>query len=379
MSSIQTRLQETLRFDARFAYAVITAELTLAQVSPNLAQLLGEPEPLTGRGAAEVFWELEGGEDALRALFTGERADYQLERVNRTRLAEETFYLNLYIVPLQADQPLAGLLLAVEDVTVSVSLERQMMQERNEVSIAHTELKRLNAALAHEITVRQAAEAAVRESEARLDYLLRHFVPNVIVEHLKARGELPQPGGEQRTVTVLFADIRGYSTIAERRDPVAVLAALNQHFDLISSIIVARGGVINQFVGDMVMAIFNALGDQPDHARCAVQAGLELQAAIEAARERLAENVVMGFGVGLNTGPAVVGFLGFKDRFDFTAIGDTTNVAFRLCSKAEAGQVLLTARAHEAAGLDARLLGEMALKNRTEPVMVYEALATNKV
>jgi adenylate cyclase len=144
---------------------------------------------------------------------------------------------------------------------------------------------------------------------------------------------------------VLFAEMRGFTSLAELLPPEELLALLNQHFCVMGQIILHWEGEITNYAGDMLMAVFNAHGDQPDHADRAVQAGLELQRALRTQFQAgySAQPFVFDFGVGISSGEAVVGYLGCDNRLEYTALGEQINVAARLSGHAEGGQVLLTA------------------------------------
>jgi adenylate cyclase len=223
------------------------------------------------------------------------------------------------------------------------------------------------------------AEEALQEANARLDYLLRHFVPSSVARRLMTQQELPHLGGQRRTVSVLFADIRGFTLLAEALEPEAMMDLLNRHFTTIGSLIAEHGGTIDQYVGDRVMALFNAPDDQPDHAVRAVQAGLAVQRALRLLDGHLSEgdrSIIVQFGIGINTGPAVVGYVGFEDRFNYTVIGDTINVGARLSDAAHSGEVLIGPQTLEEVHgrIRTRPVGPLRLKGKAALVMVYEAV-----
>jgi class 3 adenylate cyclase len=170
---------------------------------------------------------------------------------------------------------------------------------------------------------------------------------------------------------VLFADLAGFTTFSERHAPIQVITMLNEYWAVVVPVIDTAGGVIEQFAGDGVMAIFNAAGDQPAHARRAAHAALAI---IDAGRP-LAESHPGWpiFRVGVNTGPAVVGNVGAAGRHSFAAIGDTTNVAARLMAAGEPGQVVVAAPTWESlgAGRDGVALGPTQVKGKRAPVEAW--------
>jgi adenylate cyclase len=172
--------------------------------------------------------------------------------------------------------------------------------------------------------------------KARIRKIFSRYVEKEVMETLLASGELPDLGGEVYQVTVLFADIRNFTTISERLGPHQVVEMLNGYLSQACDIILARGGTVDKFIGDAVMAIFGAPVRYPDHARRALQAALEMA---EKAKEfrvwmqqrfRDLELPEFSIGIGLHTGEAIVGNIGSTRRLEFTAIGDTVNAASRL-------------------------------------------------
>lgn len=217
-------------------------------------------------------------------------------------------------------------------------------------------------------------ESALRNARNKLEYLLRRFVPSPVARQVIAQKELPQLGGQRRWVTVMFADIRGYTALANSLDPEPLLDLLNQHFALIGQAVISHGGMINQYAGDMLMASFNALEDQPHHAIHAVVAALEAQTQLRMQTPIGLDKVE--FGIGIYTGQVVCGYLGFEDRFDYATLGKTTNIAFRLCSLARPGQILVGAETQLELGLnfDIREVGQLPMKGDGELVQAYEVI-----
>ncbi|MGH7321810.1 MAG: adenylate/guanylate cyclase domain-containing protein [Candidatus Rokuibacteriota bacterium] len=181
--------------------------------------------------------------------------------------------------------------------------------------------------------------------------------------------------GERKHVTVLFADVSGFTRLSERLDPEEVHALMNQAFERMLAEIHRYEGTVNQFLGDGLMALFGAPVAHEDHARRAALAARGLQRALaEYRRELASRGLDFQVRMGLNTGPVVVGAIGDNLRMDYTAVGDTTNVAARMQQMAEPGQIVVaeaTRRLIEGY-FTLRSLGMATLKNRTEPVAAWE-------
>jgi class 3 adenylate cyclase len=211
----------------------------------------------------------------------------------------------------------------------------------------------------------------------QLDGLFRQYMSPDVATALLADPTQAALGGDIAEVTVLFADLRGFTPFSERTSPERVVAMLNQYFGRAVPVLLANGGTVVQFVGDAVMVLFNAPARQPDHALRAARAALGMQAAIEAVAER--EPEWPRFRVGVNTGPALIGNIGSDEFRNFTAIGDTVNLAARLEQEvAEAGQVVLGPTTHEAIRhlAIAHPLDPIEVKGKRDPIacFVLEAL-----
>ena len=202
------------------------------------------------------------------------------------------------------------------------------------------------------------------------------FVTPAVARTIMDRQETGQLalGGEDRRVTVLFGDIRGFTTISEGMTPAILLGHLNRYFDGMVNIINRYEGTVNKYNGDNIMVIWGAPIEVADEARKAVECALEMQKWIQAERAKGGPDVSFGFGI--NTGHVVAGFLGAMGRMEYTVIGDTANVASRLTSSdiARRDQVACSAETLSELGSDVDYvdLGAIAVKGRAEPVACYQ-------
>ncbi|BCS31678.1 hypothetical protein TBR22_A08810 [Luteitalea sp. TBR-22] len=196
--------------------------------------------------------------------------------------------------------------------------------------------------------------------------------PDVAAELLK--GDL-QLGGETREVSTLFADVRGFSSLTEHLPPQDVIAMLNEWLELAARTITDEGGVVDKYVGDMVMGVFGAPVADAQHALHAVRAALRLRdvtRTFDQAR-RARGDTPFAIGVGVNSGPAVAGNMGSSTRLNYTVLGASVNAANRLCSEAGAGEVLIGDRTHAlvAPHVVARALEPRPIKGFSTPVTPY--------
>ena len=200
-----------------------------------------------------------------------------------------------------------------------------------------------------------------------------HFSPQVAEWLEREPAEL---GGTEREVSVLFADLEGFTSYSETRPPEEVIAMLNEYWGTAVPVVLERhGGMIERFAGDAVLVAFNAVVDQPDHARRAAAAGLELQ-------ERCAELVRAHpdwprLRAGINTGAAAVGYVGAEQQRSFAVIGDTTNTAARLQAAAGPGEVVISGATRDAVGDDAVVepIAAIEAKGKREPVTAFRLVA----
>ncbi|HXH64139.1 MAG TPA: adenylate/guanylate cyclase domain-containing protein [Mariprofundaceae bacterium] len=213
------------------------------------------------------------------------------------------------------------------------------------------------------------------QEEAVLRARMNRYVPqNVADQLMKAEGDLPAQHHSQE-VTVLFADIRSFTALSENMMPEEVITMLNEYFDEMVEIIFRHQGILDKFVGDELMAVFGLLGQAELGAENAIRTAMEMQERLRlmTAERRLQGKPVFQVGIGINTGPVVVGNVGSKNRMDYTVIGDTVNVAARLEQIAHGGMVLIGEATRQGlpGGLRAVEKGEIKVRNRADPVKCY--------
>ena len=223
-------------------------------------------------------------------------------------------------------------------------------------------------------TVR-AHEALQREAKAREKY--ERFLPQQLVDDvmLDPNREI-RPGGARLTITALFGDLRGFTTLSEASAPEAVVERLNRFYGLMSEAVFRHGGTLDKYLGDGLLALFGAPYATERDAVKAVRAAIDMQRAMVTFNHELTAGgqPPIAMGIGINTGPAIVGFVGSDTRLDYTAIGDTVNTASRLEHLAAPGQILISEHTMQAldASVGYRLLEAVQVKGRSSRLQIGE-------
>jgi class 3 adenylate cyclase len=206
----------------------------------------------------------------------------------------------------------------------------------------------------------------------RVDQLFRPYLPQQFAERARtdpARARLGS--GEEREVTVLFADLSGFTSYSERHAPTEVVELLNAIWTAVVPIVTAEDGLIESFAGDGLLVIFNAVGNQPDHARRAVRASTHIRDAVDAVGAGSGA-AVPRFHIGINSGPAFVGSVGAAGRRTFSAIGDTTNLGARLLGAAGPGEIVVGETTWALLGdAQGEALEPLRVKGKRDPVRAW--------
>ena len=265
-------------------------------------------------------------------------------------------------------RPLATLTAFAQRLSERHFDERVNVGTRDELSV-------LGQALNH--AARDLAESEVQiRKEVAIRTDLGRYVPEQLVDRIVRREADMRLGGDRRAITVLFADVVGFTPLAERLAPEATVAILNELFTILTEIVFKHGGTVDKFVGDCVMAFWGAPDDQPDHVRRALEAAEDMQSWLETGNERWKQRhgVTIQLAIGVHTGEAVVGNIGSEKRMEYTVIGGVVNLAARLEAIARPAQILVTDQVRAAVGdrfelVDADL---HRLSGYAEPVHLWE-------
>jgi adenylate cyclase len=223
---------------------------------------------------------------------------------------------------------------------------------------------------------RMAEDLALKE---KIKDSFGQYVTPEIVDMILENPDNQWMKGLKVEATVLFVDIRGFTGLAEEKEPEAVIEMLNDHFTRVTDIVIRHGGHLNKFVGDEAMIVFGTPAPNLQHAEAAVRAALDIQAEMARInREMKTEHVSFEVGIGINSGEIVAGNLGSPKRMEYTVIGDNVNVASRLTALAKGGEILISKQTFESIEDNSRLTvidrGKVSVKGKKLEITIYNVM-----
>ncbi len=268
-------------------------------------------------------------------------------------------------VPLLHDDTVLGVMLLDSKITTHAFTEKDLALFETVASQAA-------------VAVQNTLFAKKIEQEAVMRERFRRLLSPAIAEQVLS-GELEvTKGGELRETTILFADIRGFTSMSESHEPRIVVDALNEYFERMVDIVFRHEGTLDKFIGDEMMVLFGSPVSHADDPDRAVRAALEMQAALVDLNVRHEARGLPPFkiGIGINTGEVVAGYIGSSQALEYTVIGDPVNTAARLCSLAKPGQTLLSEGTVEklTGGFAFEELPQEKVKGKAQPIRVFELL-----
>lgn len=217
----------------------------------------------------------------------------------------------------------------------------------------------------------------IQEEEKKRLRLLRHFSPDISKMLLEEEAIYDNPlSPSVKYITILFADIVNFTTLAEKMEPIELADFLNTYFRLTSDAIFQENGTLDKFIGDAVMALFGAPYTREDDAIRAIRAALRIYRSLELYNQSAPEGKKINIRIGINSGNVVAGNFGSMERMEYTVLGDTVNVAARIQAACEPGQILIGQETYKMVQgrFMFRYLGEKVLKGKSEAVPIYEVL-----
>jgi len=217
----------------------------------------------------------------------------------------------------------------------------------------------------------------LRQQEEAIRRTFARFVAPEVIEYMIKHPAQVKLGGQLREITVFFADLQGFTTYAEQQEPEIVLQTLNRYHELLVNVVQKYGGIVDKFLGDGLMALFNAPIDLEDHVFKAVQTALEIKSQLQLSQYHADSTFRLGINIGIHTGRALVGNVGASSLMDYTAVGDTVNLAARLQVMASNNSIFVSDAVYEQ--VRGRVLaddmGLRTIKGRAELVRVYDLRA----
>jgi class 3 adenylate cyclase len=354
-SEMHQRLSSILTQKQQIGFILLDEQLVVLHASDWIESAWQVNSPaLVGNRIMQAFPELLRMEAPLSNLIANQGESIIIPKIHHEELNGPGKYYSLEIEPFYEFG--ASLMISVTNITKQVQQEWCLKQQRKDLFLLSTQLDDANTLMSD---------------------VLHHLLPKSVANTVIETKSPPKPGGNLRKeTTILFADMRNFTPVAEKLEPEQAVAVLNAYMTVIVQAIRRHQGTIIQIVGDMVMATFNLPDEMDDHAQRAVIAALDIRDSLEkyVEEERASDVPALGFGIGICTGIATAGYLGSDARYRYSVVGDVTNIAFHLCSRAAAGQIILS---HETLmQLDNRYLikplGLVNLKRRKSPLRVYE-------
>jgi len=200
------------------------------------------------------------------------------------------------------------------------------------------------------------------------------YVSKDVVTHLLKSEKAIELGGETKKVTAMFADIRGFTAMSERMSPHRIIEVLNHYFGDMTDLVFANDGTLDKFIGDCLFALWGTPIEDKDHAYKAVKCALEIQHKIKTKHTK--GMPAINLGVGLCSGPAVVGNMGSSQRQEFTAIGDTVNTASRLAGQAKGGEIIISESTYKLvkAKVKVKKRRPVKVKGKRKTLIIYEVV-----
>ncbi len=218
-----------------------------------------------------------------------------------------------------------------------------------------------------------------RQEKIKITNIFNKYMSKEIVEKIVQEGEESiKLGGDKKDITVMFIDIRGFTPISESLEPEVVVDILNEYLTMATEEIINNNGVLDKYIGDGIMALFNVPYSMDDPEVACLKAAFAIKSKSEVLYKKLYDKYGKGveFGIGINCGNAIVGNIGSEKRMDYTAIGDTVNTAARLESNAKKGQILISEELYTrvADKVTVNVVGELKLKGKEKPLLTYEVV-----
>jgi adenylate cyclase len=357
----------------------MTSTILVVDDEPDLETLVQQKFRRRIRDGQVRFLFARDGAEALEMLVDRGSVDMVVSDINMPRMDGLTLLQRIQ----EGDDPLSTIIVSAygDMANIRTAMNRGAFDFLTKpIDFADLEAT-INKTLRHIETLREARRRQIAAERAHA-LLSRYFSPN-LAERLASDPAAVDLGGQRREITSLFTDMAGFTTIVETLEPDVIAPLLNGYLGEMTDTVFAHGGTVVKIVGDALHVLFGAPADQPDHASRAVACALELDARSRSFVRRWKTNgIVLGATrLGLNAGPAIVGNFGGGRYFDYTAYGDTVNIAARLeAANKQLGTRICVGESVAARdpGFTGRPVGDLLLRGRSEPLRAFEPLSSEE-
>lgn len=289
--------------------------------------------------------------------------------LNAAALGEpvETITENVISVPLQVGQKIVGTL------SVSKSADSPFTPHDEQLLRMVADYAAISI---HNLQLMRQLHLTKEQEKRQIRGMFERYVAPSVVEQVLTQPDQVKLGGSRQTLTVLFADVRGFSTFSSQTSPEVLIELLNRYMQVAAEAVLAQQGTLDKFMGDAIMAFFNAPLPQADHALRAVRTAWEICQAVKRLHQHLAPPHRLHFGVGVGVGEAVVGNVGTSQMMNYTVIGDAVNKVKRLQESARGGQILISQETYYLVQdqVRAECVGDIRLKGQSQAEPVYQVL-----
>lgn len=339
---------------------------TLYRISKSVTTLRGN-DKLFDRIVSSALYltNTETGALILRNPKTG-KPSVQVAKQRAGGTTDEPVLSEMMKIPIQIGGRVLGtLMVSQRDSDPSLSEDTQqllrMLADYAAIAIENSRL------------LRKVEEQRQREKK-QLRTLFEHYVAPSVVEQLLKRPDSVKPGGQRQPISVLFADLRGFTTFSTQASPEALMTVLNRHIAVAAQQILEEEGTLDKFMGDEVMAFFNAPLPQKAYAWRAVRAAIRIIETMDKIHQRLPSQQRLDFGIGICTGDAIVGNVGMSNLVNFTVVGPTVNKAHTLQEMAPASAILICQETYKRVKgrVKAKKVPPVRIKGLSKPEPIYE-------
>jgi adenylate cyclase len=373
----------------RYGLVTDTEGIVRAHSNPQLIGQHAPPEPpgAATRREGEVAFRVVTGADGVKLLRISRPVTFQSKLLGRAELGLSLEQIGRELRREGLLIALLSLLIVAFGIVLAVQQGGRMLRPVS-AWLASSGLGdsaqeyRVHIRPAHEFEdLAESFDNISRELAQKLmvERSFGRYVNPSVLEMIQANPDEPWLKGSRNEVSVLFTDVRGFTSIAESREPEALVEALNEYFAIASAAIVAEGGHVDKFIGDGVLAVFGLPAAHADHALRAVKAAVRMQKELKRRARNNLNPFLHRVGIGVNSGVVVSGNIGSEDKMEYTVIGDCVNLASRLTGLAEAGEVIISDSVAQAIPSHLVTLSEQApqsVKGKKEPVVAYKVLNT---